>query len=89
MRAQDSVKAESGKDFLLSEKYGFLHSCPTNLGTGTMQAYLFLILNFLVISMRSAEIRFRILAWPSRLKLNLFKLPDLKNFRFCLQRQIP
>jgi len=31
---QDSVKAESGKDFLLSEKYGFLHSCPTNLGTG-------------------------------------------------------
>ena len=31
---QDSVKAESGKDFLLDEKYGFLHSCPTNLGTG-------------------------------------------------------
>jgi protein-arginine kinase len=40
MRAQDSVKAESGKDFLLSEKYGFLHSCPTNLGTGK-QAYYF------------------------------------------------
>jgi protein-arginine kinase len=40
MHAQDSVKAESGKDFLLSEKYGFLHSCPTNLGTGTL-AYLF------------------------------------------------
>merc|ERR1711970_368687 len=31
---QDSVKGESGKDFMLSEKYGFLHSCPTNLGTG-------------------------------------------------------
>merc|ERR1712123_407005 len=31
---QDSVKAESGKDFQLSEKYGYLHSCPTNLGTG-------------------------------------------------------
>ncbi|XP_023333782.1 arginine kinase [Eurytemora carolleeae] len=31
---QDSVKGESGKDFLLSDKYGFLHSCPTNLGTG-------------------------------------------------------
>merc|ERR1711945_91698 len=31
---QDSVKAESGKDFMLSEKYGYLHSCPTNLGTG-------------------------------------------------------
>merc|ERR1712129_514068 len=30
----DSVKAESGKDFQLSEKYGYLHSCPTNLGTG-------------------------------------------------------
>jgi len=31
---QDSVKGESDKDFLLSEKYGYLHSCPTNLGTG-------------------------------------------------------
>merc|ERR1712038_1948139 len=32
---QDSVKAESGKDFQLSEKFGYIHSCPTNLGTGT------------------------------------------------------
>merc|ERR1712158_281393 len=31
---QDSVKKESGKDFQISEKYGYLHSCPTNLGTG-------------------------------------------------------
>merc|ERR1712212_390345 len=31
---QDSVKAESGKDFCLSEKFGYIHSCPTNLGTG-------------------------------------------------------
>merc|ERR1712201_64244 len=31
---QDSVKGESGKDFQLSEKYGYLHSRPTNLGTG-------------------------------------------------------
>merc|ERR1712121_601491 len=30
----DSVKAESGKDFALDEKYGYVHSCPTNLGTG-------------------------------------------------------
>merc|ERR1711962_601030 len=30
----DSVKAESGKDFMLDEKYGYIHSCPTNLGTG-------------------------------------------------------
>merc|ERR1719318_2001471 len=30
----DSVKTESGKDFMLSEKYGYIHSCPTNLGTG-------------------------------------------------------
>merc|ERR1712133_40864 len=30
----ESVKAESGKEFLLDPKYGFLHSCPTNLGTG-------------------------------------------------------
>merc|ERR1739848_278661 len=31
---QDSVKAESGKDFQLSDKFGYIHSCPTNLGTG-------------------------------------------------------
>merc|ERR1712088_597856 len=31
---QDSVKAESGKDFMKDEKYGYIHSCPTNLGTG-------------------------------------------------------
>merc|ERR1711881_750898 len=30
----DSVKAESGKEFLLSPKFGYVHSCPTNLGTG-------------------------------------------------------
>merc|ERR1712119_189416 len=30
----DSVKAETGKDYALSEQYGFIHSCPTNLGTG-------------------------------------------------------
>merc|ERR1712226_1079888 len=31
---EDSVKAESGKDFMLDAKYGYIHSCPTNLGTG-------------------------------------------------------
>ena len=31
----DSVKAESGKDFQISPKFGYVHSCPTNLGTGT------------------------------------------------------
>merc|ERR1711962_1556487 len=30
----DSVKAESGKDFALDERYGYIHSCPTKLGTG-------------------------------------------------------
>jgi len=30
----DCVKAEIGKDFCLDEKYGYIHSCPTNLGTG-------------------------------------------------------
>ena len=30
----DSVKAESGRDFMLDPKYGYIHSCPTNLGTG-------------------------------------------------------
>merc|ERR1712227_1143618 len=31
---QDSVMKESGKDFCLDPKYGYIHSCPTNLGTG-------------------------------------------------------
>merc|ERR1712222_112115 len=31
---EDSVNAESGKDFMLDAKYGYVHSCPTNLGTG-------------------------------------------------------
>merc|ERR1711964_884181 len=30
----DSVKAESGKGFMLDARLGYLHSCPTNLGTG-------------------------------------------------------
>jgi len=30
----DSVKSESGKEFLLDSRLGYLHSCPTNLGTG-------------------------------------------------------
>ena len=30
----DSVKKESGKEFMLDKKYGYIHSCPTNLGTG-------------------------------------------------------
>ena len=30
----DSVKDESGKEFLLDPRLGYLHSCPTNLGTG-------------------------------------------------------
>ena len=25
---------EIGKHFMLDEKYGYLHTCPTNLGTG-------------------------------------------------------
>merc|ERR1712147_446243 len=31
---EDRVKAESGKDFMLDAKYGYIPSCPTNLGTG-------------------------------------------------------
>jgi len=30
----DSVHAESGHNFLLDPRLGYLHSCPTNLGTG-------------------------------------------------------
>jgi len=31
---EDSVKKESGQNFMKDEKYGYIHSCPTNLGTG-------------------------------------------------------
>ena len=31
---QKSVKQNSGRDFLFDTKLGYLHSCPTNLGTG-------------------------------------------------------
>jgi len=30
----EAVKAETGKDYACSEQYGYIHSCPTNLGTG-------------------------------------------------------
>merc|ERR1712007_37913 len=33
-RLSRGIKAESGKEFALSEQYGYIHSCPTNLGTG-------------------------------------------------------
>merc|ERR1711931_599642 len=31
---EESVKAESGKSFMLDPRYGYIHTCPTNLGTG-------------------------------------------------------
>merc|ERR1719192_3122938 len=31
---QESVKKESGKDFCLDKKFGYIRSCPTTLGTG-------------------------------------------------------
>ena len=31
---EESVKKESGKAFMNDPKYGYIHSCPTNLGTG-------------------------------------------------------
>eukprot|EP00088_Acartia_fossae_P035140 TRINITY_DN36166_c1_g1_i1.p1 TRINITY_DN36166_c1_g1~~TRINITY_DN36166_c1_g1_i1.p1 ORF type:complete len:201 (+),score=67.22 TRINITY_DN36166_c1_g1_i1:73-675(+) len=31
---EDSIKEESGKEFALDERYGYIHSCPTNIGTG-------------------------------------------------------
>ncbi len=33
-----SVRAESGREFALHERYGYLNSCPTNLGTGMRAA---------------------------------------------------
>jgi len=37
---EDSVKKESGHDFMLDKRYGYIHACPTNLGTG-MRASVF------------------------------------------------
>ncbi len=82
MRAQDSVKAESGKDFLLSEKYGFLHSCPTNLGTGTMQAYLFLIHNFFCYI--NEKYRDPVPDPGLTITLKVGQTSPFLNFRFCL-----
>merc|ERR1711945_67185 len=31
---EDSVKKESGHDFMLDKRFGYIHACPTNLGTG-------------------------------------------------------
>jgi len=31
---EDSIKKESGQEFMLDKTYGYIHSCPTNLGTG-------------------------------------------------------
>jgi len=31
---EDSIIKESGRSFCLDAKYGYIHSCPTNLGTG-------------------------------------------------------
>merc|ERR1719486_1205250 len=31
---ENSVKKESGHDFMLDGRYGYIHACPTNLGTG-------------------------------------------------------
>ena len=30
----ESVRKEPGRDFVLDPKFGFIHSCPTNRGTG-------------------------------------------------------
>lgn len=29
-----TVKEQTGREFMFNEKFGFIHSCPTNLGTG-------------------------------------------------------
>ena len=51
----DSVKAESGKEFMLDPKYGYLHSCPTNLGTGnTSNFFMYLDLQFHTAGMRAS-----------------------------------
>lgn len=34
-----TIKEETGKDFMFSEKFGYIHSCPTNLGTGKINVF--------------------------------------------------
>ena len=31
---EDSIKKESGHDFMIDKKYGYIRACPSNLGTG-------------------------------------------------------
>jgi len=31
---EKSIKEECGKDFMFDKRYGFIHTCPTNIGTG-------------------------------------------------------
>merc|ERR1712088_660310 len=35
---EESVKKESGHAFMKDEKYGYIHSCPTKLGTKVLAA---------------------------------------------------
>jgi len=34
IKAVETSITECGKEFMLDERYGYIHSCPTNLGTG-------------------------------------------------------
>ena len=34
------TKEETGKDFMFRKKFGFIHSCPTNFGTGKTNVFL-------------------------------------------------
>jgi creatine kinase len=52
---EKSIKEESGKTFLLDEKLGYLHSCPTNLGTG--MRYDFFLFSFFPFNVKIFHIR--------------------------------
>ena len=38
------MKKESGKDYMYDEKDGYIHSCPTNLGTKLEHQYMLIFL---------------------------------------------
>ena len=42
---EESVKKESGHAFMKDEKYGYIHSCPTNLGTGERSNFRIIVVN--------------------------------------------
>merc|ERR1719507_1445336 len=82
----DSVKAECGKDFALSEQFGYIHSCPTNLGTGMRVSVMIDLPGYTKEGLDALKKRCEELAvQPPRMELTMLRA-DLCNVRRRSQR---